>query len=79
MVMDQEEASEELHQTGGKDSVKSTPVQERTPTVTAPPTGIHSVPLIASLHESCRFANTVNQSERTLEAALVPTVAGSVT
>ena len=60
MMMDQEEASEELHQTGGKDSVKSTPMQERTPTVIAPPTSIQSVPLFASLHETCRFANIVN-------------------
>ena len=79
MMMDQEEASKELHQTGGKDSVKSTPMQERTPTVTTLPTGIHSVPLFASLHETCRFATTVNQSERTLEATLVPVAAGSVT
>ena len=79
MMMDREETSEELHQTSGKDSVKSTPMQERTPTVTAPPTSVHNVPLFASLHETCRFANIVNQSERTLEATLAPAVAGSVT
>ena len=79
MMMDQEEASEELHQTGGKDSVKPTPMPETTPTVTTLPAGIHSLPLFASLHETCRFANAVNQSETTLEAALVPATAGSVT
>ena len=79
MLMDQEEASKEQHQTGGKTAVKFTPAQERTPTVRAPTTGIHSVPMFGSLHESCRFAVKSDLSERTQEAALVPTVAGSIT
>ena len=78
-LMVQEEASKEQHHTGGKTAVKFTPAQERAPTVRAPTTGIHSVPMFGSLHESCRFAMKSDLSERTQEAALVPTVAGSVT
>ena len=75
----QEEALKERHQTGGKNSVKSTSIQERTPTMTAPPTGTHNIPLLASLYESCRSIRKVNLSRRTKEATLIPTVAGSVT
>ena len=78
-MMVKEEASKEQHQTGGKSAVKFTPAQERTPTMRAPTTGIHSVPIFGSLHESCRFAVKSDMSERTQEAALVPTAAGSVT
>ena len=78
-LMDQEEASKEQHQTGGKTAVKFTPAQERIPTMRAPTTGIHSVPIIGSLYESCRFAVKNDLSERTQEAALVPAAAGSVT
>ena len=45
----------------------------------APTTGIHSVPILGSLYESCRFAMKSDLSERTQEAALVPAVVGSVT
>ena len=45
----------------------------------APTTGIHSVPIFGSLHESCRFAVKHDLSERTQEAALVPAAVGSVT
>ena len=34
-MMDQEDASKEQHQTGGKSAVKFTPGQERTPTMTS--------------------------------------------
>ena len=78
-MMDQEEASKEQHQTGGKSAVKFTPAQERTPTMRAPTTGIHSVPIIGSLHETCRFVLNHDLSERTQEAALVPAAVGSVT
>ena len=78
-MMDQEEASQEQHQTGGKSDVRFTPAQERTPTMLAPTTSIHSVPMLGSLYESCRFIAKNNVSERTQEAALVPTAAGSVT
>ena len=74
-----EEASKEQHQTGGKSAVKFTPAQERTPTMRAATTGIHSIPIFGSLHESCRFAMKHDMSERTQEAALVPSAAGSVT
>ena len=73
-MMVQEEASKEQHQTGGKLAVKFTPAQERTPTMLAPTT-----PILGSLYESCRFAVNNDLSERTQKAALVPTVAGSVT
>ena len=79
MMMVQEEASKEQHQTGGKSAVKFTPAQERTPTMRAPTTGIHSVPIFGSLHETCRFAVKHDLSERTQEAALVPAAVGSVT
>ena len=65
MMMDQEEASKEQHQTGGKSAVKFTPAQERTPTMRAPTTGIHSIPMIGSLYESCRFAVKQDLSKRT--------------
>ena len=78
-MMDQEEASKEQHQTGVKSAVKFTPAQERTPTMRAPTTGIHSIPIFGSLHESCRFAVKNDMSERTQEAALVPVAAGFVT
>ena len=77
--MVQEEASKERHHTGGKNAVKSTSAQERMPTMTAPSTGTHSIPILASLYGSCRFAKSVNPSERTKEATLVPTATGSVT
>ena len=77
-MLDQEDASKEQHQTGGKNAVKFTPVQERTPTMLAPTAGIHSVPMLGSLYESCRFVVNRNSSERTHEAALAPTAAGSV-
>ena len=78
-MMVKEETSKEQHQTGGKNSVKSTSAQERIPTMTAPSTGTHSIPILASLYGSCRFAKSVNPSERTKEATLVPAAAGSVT
>ena len=78
-MMDQEEASKEQHQTGGKSAVKFTPAQGRTPTMLAPTTGIHSVPIFGSLHESCRFVVNNDLFERTQEAALVLAAAGSVT
>ena len=78
-MTDQEDASKEQHQTGGKATVKSTPGQERTPTMLAPTTGIHSIPVFGSLYETCRFAVNTDLSERTQGAALVPTAAGSVT
>ena len=78
-MMVQEEACKEQHQTGGKNSVKSTLVQERMPTMTTPSTGTHSIPILASLYGSYRFAKSVNPSERTKEATLVPTAVGSVT
>ena len=78
-MMVQEEASKERHQTGGKNAVKSTSAQERTPTMIAPPTGTHSIPILASLYESCSVSKSVNPSERIKEATLVPTAAGSVT
>ena len=78
-MMEQEEASKEQHQTGGKSTVKFTPAQGRTLTMLAPTTSIHSVPIFGSLHESCRFVVNHNVSERTQEAALVPAAAGSVT
>ena len=78
-MMVQEEASKEQHQTGGKSAVKFTPAQERTTTMRAPTTGIHSVPIFGSLHETCRFVVNIDLSERTQEAALVPTAVGSVT
>ena len=78
-MMDQEEASKEQHQTGGKSAVRFTPAQERTPTMLAPTTGIHSVPIFGSLYESCRFVAMNDLSERTQEAALVPAAVGSVT
>ena len=53
-MKDQVEASQELDQTGGQEALKSTPVQERTPTITTPSAGNHSVPIIASLYDSCR-------------------------
>ena len=64
-MMVQEEASEEHHQTGGKDSIKSTSAPERTPTMTALPTSTHIIPLLASLYESYRFAKSVDPSKRT--------------
>ena len=45
----------------------------------APTTGIHSVPIFGSLHESYRFVVNYDSFERTQEAALVPATAGSVT
>ena len=78
-MMVQEEASKEQHQTSGKNSLKSTSTQERTPTMTASSIGTHSIPILASLYGSCRFAKFVNPFERTKEATLVPTVARSVT
>ena len=45
----------------------------------APTTGIHSIPIIGSLYESCRFAVKHDLSKRTQEAALVPAAAGFVT
>ena len=78
-MMVQEDASKEQHQTGGKSSVKFTPAQERTPTMLAPTTGIHSIPIFGSLYESCRFAVNTVRSERTQEAALIPAAVGSVT
>ena len=78
-MMVQEEASKEQHQTGGKTAVKFTPAQERTPTMQAPTTGIHSVPIFGSLHESCRCVVHTDLSESTQEAALVPAAVGSVT
>ena len=78
-MMVKEETSKEQHHTGGKNSVKSTSAQERTPTMTAPSTGTHSIPILASLYGSCRFAKSVNPSKRTKEATLVPAAAGFVT
>ena len=78
-MMVQEEASKEQHHIGGKIIVKPIPAQERTPTVTAPPTGTHSIPFLASLYKSYRFSKSVNPSERTQEATLVPTATGYVT
>ena len=79
-MMVQEETSKEQHQTGGKNSVKSTSAQERTPTMTAPATGTHNIPFLASLYESCRFSKSVNPSKRTKEATLVRNFgAGSIT
>ena len=78
-MMDQEEASKEQHQTGGKSTIKFSPAQERTPTMRAPTTGVHSIPIFGSLYESCRFAVKNDLSERTQEAALVPAAVGSVT
>ena len=64
-MMDQEEASKEQHQTGGKLAVRFTLAQERTPTMLAPTTGIHSIPMLGSLYESYRFVAKNNLSERT--------------
>ena len=76
-MMVQEEASEEQHQIGGKTFVNSTSVEERTPTMTAPPTCTHNIPILVSLYEFCRFVNTMNLFERIEEATLVLTIAGS--
>ena len=65
MMMDQEEASKEQHQTGGKSAVKFTPAQERTPMMRAPTIGIHSVPIFRSLYESYRFVVNKDLFERT--------------
>ena len=78
-MMVQAEASKEQHQIGGKSAVKFTPAQERTPTMRAPTTSIHSIPIFGSLYEACRFAVKNDMSERTQEAALVPAAVGSVT
>ena len=78
-MMDQEEASKEQHQAGGKSAVRFAPAQERTPTMLALTTGIHSAPIFRSSYESCRFVAKNDLSERTWEATLVPVVDGSVT
>ena len=78
-MMDKEDASKEQHQTGGNSAVRFTPTQERTPTMLAPTTGIHSVPIFGSLYESCRFVAKNDLFERTQEAALAPVAVGSVT
>ena len=75
MSMEQEEASEELGQTDGKVSSKSTSAQERMPTATAPPARIHSAAPWQSVYESCRFVHHCDQSERT-EATRITTAAG---
>ena len=77
-MKDQVEASQEMDQTGGQEALKSTPGQERTPTITSPSAGNHSVPIIASLYDYCRFENQKNLSSRT-EATPGPTAAGSQT
>ena len=75
MSMEQEEASEELGQTGGKATLKSTLAQERIPTATTPPAWIHSAAPWQSVYESCRFVTACDSSERT-EAARITTAAG---
>ena len=70
-MMDQEEASKEQHQTGGKSAVRFTLAQERTPTMLAPTTSIHSVPIFGSLYESYRFVAKNDLFEWTQEVALV--------
>ena len=42
----------------------------------APTTGIHSIPIFGSLHESYRFVVNNDLSERTQEAALVSAAVG---
>ena len=74
--LEQEEASEELGQTGGQTSVNSTSAQERRPTSTAPPTGSHSVSAWRSLYDTCRFAVNCNLSERIQEAPRNSAAAG---
>ena len=73
---DQVEASKELGQTGGKNSVNSIPAQERRPMPTAPLAGSHSISVWKSLYDTCRFAMNCHESERIMEAPRNSTTVG---
>ena len=73
---DQVEASEELGQTGGENSINSIPAQERRPMPTAPPSGSHSILSWKSLYNTFRFAVNCHGSERVMEAPRNSTAVG---
>ena len=69
-------ASQDQHQTGGKQSLKVTPSWERPPTVYGPLGVGHSVPILGSLYDRNQKNQITDPSKKGQEASLELTAAG---
>ena len=69
-------ASQDQHQTGGKQTLKVTPSWERPPTVYGPLGVGHSVPILGSVYDRNQAAKYSDPSIQGQEASLESTAAG---
>ena len=69
-------ASQDQHQTGGKEALNVTPSWERQPTVYGPLGVGHSIPILGSLYDQNQAAKYSDPSIQGQEASLESTAAG---